>query len=251
MVEDHRAVDHEEVDRRRRELLALGERMPVEEHRSLVGEQSHETSGERGQVREVRGAERVVDGAQRVGRTTRERRREPEVPDDVLDPGPVGVDRDDRCGVARHEGVPAPPLGALHALEQHARPVFREGREHPDRRGDVGGELGPDRDERPLARERVELVSVRPDPQALHVSPSSTGVSRLRRWLGNAKAPGAPGAVGARWLLWSAADARRRRAVEPPAPTRVRVRHRRPIVGANGHRVNRLPDTQAQHDENR
>ena len=43
------------------------------------------------------------------------------VASDVVDPHAVAVHDHDRRGIARHERVPAPPLGALDALEQISR----------------------------------------------------------------------------------------------------------------------------------
>ena len=89
--------------------------------------------------------------------------REGQLPSRVLDPEPVAVEHQGRGGVAGDEGVPTPALGALHRLEQDARTVAGDRGEQADRGGDVGEQLRPHGDERPVARERVERCPVRPD----------------------------------------------------------------------------------------
>ena len=83
----------------------------------------------------------------------------------VLDPQSVGVEHDGRGRVAGDEGVAAPALRALHRLQQDAGSVARDRREQADRRGDVGEQLRPDGNDRPVAREGVERGSVRSDTE--------------------------------------------------------------------------------------
>ena len=69
------------------------------------------------------------------------------------------------AGSPGHERVPAPPLRALDGLQDQAGAVARQRREQPDGRGDVGEQLRPHGNQRPLGRERVELVTTGPHLQ--------------------------------------------------------------------------------------
>jgi hypothetical protein len=83
----------------------------------------------------------------------------------ILDAKSVGVEHHDRGRIAGDEGVPAPALRALHRLQQDAGSVAGDRREQADRRGDVGEQLRPEGDDRPVAREGVERGSVRSDTE--------------------------------------------------------------------------------------
>ncbi len=166
VVEHHRAVDHQQADRRARRVVRLGRRVSVEEGRRLVREVAHQAADQGREVGEPRAGERARDRDQRlprVGVGGQGHRRER--PHDVLDPHAVAVDHDGRGGVARHERVPSPPLRALDGLQDQAGAVARHGGEQPDGRGDVGQQLRPHGDQRPLGRERVELVTTGPHLQ--------------------------------------------------------------------------------------
>jgi hypothetical protein len=144
--------------------------MPVQQLGGLVREVAHEASGERGQLGEPGPGQRTRHLAELLanrelgpggcdGQT---------IAPDVADGHPVPAGHHDRRGVPGGERVPPPPLGPLHALQEHAGTVAHQGREYPDRRGHVGEQLGPHRDERPLRGELVEGLPVGPH---LHVSP--------------------------------------------------------------------------------
>ena len=212
VVEHHGAVDHEQSDRRTRRVVRLGCRVSVEEVRRLVREVAHQAADQGREVGEPGAGERTCDRDQRlprfgVGGQGHRRER----PHDVLDPHAVAVDDHGRRGVARHERVPAPPLRALDGLEDQAGAVARHGGEQPDGRGDVGQQLRPHGDQRPLGRERVELVTTGPHLQMrFHVRsfwsiPSDPCADRRR---GNGGTPDRrPGAAGARGASAGPTDA--------------------------------------------
>ncbi len=165
VVEHHRPVDHQQADRRARRLGRMWRRVPVEQRGRLVGEVAHQPAGERGEIGETRAAERVRRRTSASRGDPERRRLEGHLSNGVLDTQAVRVQHDRRGRVAGDERVPTPALGSLHRFEEDPRPVAGDRGEQPDGGGDVGEQLGPHGDDRPLASERVERGSVRSDPE--------------------------------------------------------------------------------------
>ena len=150
VVEDHRAVDHEEADRGCRRFSAVRVRGAIQQLGRLVGEVPDQAAGQRRQIRQPRGAERCRERLQRgQGSGRKPGRVERQLPRHRLQPPARSVDRHDRRGIARDKGVAAPALRTLDAFQDHARPGTRQRREQPDRRRDVRQQLGPHRHQRP------------------------------------------------------------------------------------------------------
>ena len=176
--------------------------MSVEQVGGFVTQHAHQPAGERGQRIDPRSAQGLRHRTERLARRSPRRGRcERKIPRLGLDAYAVVVG-DDQCrGVARHEGKPAPALGPLHALEHDPGSVICQGVEEPDGCRDIGEQFRPDRHERPLRREGVELVSIGPDLQLRFHRSSSCRRSRVRKRKNPGHVPGAGRVVAAgRWV---------------------------------------------------
>ena len=167
VVEHHGAVDHEEpigghgrVVAARAPGVRRGGRPP-----RTRGSPSGRRSAAGGRPCVARASERAIaiDASRGSASAVRvDRRRAGRPMWSIRTPSP-STDHG-RRGIARHERVPAPPLRSLHGLEDQAGAVARQGGEQPDGGGDVCQQLRPHGHQRPLGRERVELVTTGPRP---------------------------------------------------------------------------------------
>ncbi len=189
MVEHDGPIDDQQRDRRTGRRLRGRRRVSIEQPRRLVRDTAHEPAGHRRKIGEAwpsQGSrERDQRGAGVPGAGPGQER-----PSHVLQPRAGPVDDHDCRRVSRHERVPTPALGTLDRLEHDPRTVTSKGREEPDRRHDVGEQLGPDRDERPRSGKPFEGIGARLDAQVLvhRVAPRSAYRYRTQgtpdRWSG-------------------------------------------------------------------
>ena len=198
VIEHDRSIDREEPDRGARGVVGVGCGMTVEEAGGLVREVPHQPPRERRQVGETRPADRTRRADERLARRSPVGDRQGQLSGRILDPQTGAVEDQGGRRVAGHEGVPPPAFGTLDRFQQDAGSRARDGGEQADRGGHVGQQLGPHRNERPLAGERLELDPVRMDIELRCQSTPPTSSSD-HLGLGHGMSPGmCPGARRAR-----------------------------------------------------
>jgi hypothetical protein len=165
VIEDDSAVDGQQPDRGTRRVGRMRCWVTVEQLGGLVGQVAHQTAGERRQIGEPRPAHGAGRGDQRSAgfelRTDVERK----LAHDVAQLEAAAGQHEGGRRIAGHEGIASPTLGPFDGFEQDPGPATGDGGEQPHGRGDIGEQLRPDRDEGPLASERVEDLPFGSDPK--------------------------------------------------------------------------------------